>query len=140
MKRVRYQSQSSTAHRPYTATWRQLLQFTISRRLQKSGIFARCPKHYIPLTVGVRSGKSVDLGRGHGTVSSPKRDRCDDRGVVWEGLMLDARTELHGFESFCNRRLLLQGGDPSLCASVPRCYWTNFSLYGHTGLLMFSIY
>ena len=53
-KRARSQSASAIAQKLCAATGRQVLRFTVARRLHKGGLFARHPERCIPLTVGQR--------------------------------------------------------------------------------------
>ncbi|GFX76226.1 transposable element Tcb2 transposase [Trichonephila clavipes] len=50
-KRVRRLSASVIAQQLSTATGRQVLRFTVARRLHKGGLFARCPERCLPLKV-----------------------------------------------------------------------------------------
>ncbi|GFX48163.1 transposable element Tcb2 transposase [Trichonephila clavipes] len=53
-KRGRRQSASVIAQQLSTATGRQVLRFTVVRRLHKGGLFARCPERCLPLKVDHR--------------------------------------------------------------------------------------
>ncbi|GFV62432.1 transposable element Tcb2 transposase [Trichonephila clavipes] len=54
VKRGRRQSASVIAQQLSTATGRQVLRFTVARRLHKGGLFARRPERCLPLKVDHR--------------------------------------------------------------------------------------
>ncbi|GFX70367.1 transposable element Tcb1 transposase [Trichonephila clavipes] len=54
VKRGQWQSASVIAQQISTATGRQVSRFTVARRLNKGGLFARRPERYLPLKVDHR--------------------------------------------------------------------------------------
>ncbi|GFU80493.1 transposable element Tcb1 transposase [Trichonephila clavipes] len=111
------------------ATRRPISRFTVARRLHGGGLFARRPVRCVPLTPAHRrrhesrfslSSDSHRIliwrerrGRNH-PPNIVERDRYGGRGVlVWGGIMLGSRTELHIFDAgsvngtrYCNEILL----------------------------------
>ncbi|GFT36774.1 transposable element Tcb2 transposase [Trichonephila clavipes] len=135
-KRGRRQSASVIAQQLSTAKGRQVLRFTVARRLQKGGLFTRRPERCLPLKVDHRrhrlqwcrehknrttdqwsrvlftdeswfstrsDSRRVLIWREIGTrfYASNIKERHPYGGpgvLVWGGIMLNGRTELHFFD------------------------------------------
>ncbi|GFT74919.1 transposable element Tcb2 transposase [Trichonephila clavipes] len=151
-KRGRRQSASVIAQQLCITTGRQVLRFTVARRLHKGGLFARRPERCLPLKVDHRHHRlqwcrehknwtTNQLSRvlftdesqfstrsdsqrvliwreiGTGFYTSNIKERHHYRGpgvLVWGGIMLNGRTELHIFDRgsvirdrYCEEILLL---------------------------------
>ncbi|GFV29221.1 transposable element Tc3 transposase [Trichonephila clavipes] len=109
------------------ATGRPISRFTVARRLHGGGLFARCPRDNdwgrVPFTDESSFSLSSDshrifIWRERRSRNHPsniiERDRYGGRGVlVWGGIMLGSRTDLHIFDAgsvngtrYCNEILL----------------------------------
>ncbi|GFU60061.1 transposable element Tcb1 transposase [Trichonephila clavipes] len=111
------------------ATGRPISRFTVARRQHGGGLFARRPVRWVPLTPAhprrheSRFSLSSDshrilIWRERGSHNHPsniiERDRYGGHGVlVWGGIMLGSRTDLHIFDAgsvngtrYCNEILL----------------------------------
>ncbi|GFV93144.1 transposable element Tcb2 transposase [Trichonephila clavipes] len=111
------------------ATGRPISRFTVARRLHGSGLFARRPVRCVPLTPANRKRHEsrfslssychrILIWRERGSRNHPsniiERARYGGRGVlVWGGIILDSRTDLHIFDAgsvngtrYCNEILL----------------------------------
>ncbi|GFX99600.1 transposable element Tcb1 transposase [Trichonephila clavipes] len=128
-KRNRRQTVGEIARHTTQATGRPISRFTVARRLHGGGLFARRPVRCVPLTPAHRRrhesrfSLSCDshrtlIWRERGSRNHPsniiERDRYGGRGVlVWGGIMLGSRTDLHIFDAgsvnetrYCNEILL----------------------------------
>ncbi|GFV30155.1 transposable element Tc1 transposase [Trichonephila clavipes] len=128
-RRNRRQTAGEIARHTTQATGRPVSRFTVARRLHGGGLFARRPVRCVPLTPahrrrhGSRCSLSSDshrilIWRERGSRNHPsnfiERDRYGGRGVlVWGGIMLGSRTDLHIFDAgsvngtrYCNEILL----------------------------------
>ncbi|GFU57866.1 transposable element Tcb2 transposase [Trichonephila clavipes] len=142
-RRNRPQTAGEIARHTTQATGRPISRFTVARRLHGGGLFARRPVRCVPLTPAHRRRRSLwyrehrncrdnEWGRvlftdesrfslssdSHRILICPsniiERDRYGGRGVlVWEGIMLGSRTDLHIFDAgsvngtrYCNEILL----------------------------------
>ncbi|GFX86272.1 transposable element Tc1 transposase [Trichonephila clavipes] len=145
------QTTGEIARHTTQATGRPISRFTVARRLQGGGLFARRPVRCVPLTPAHRRRRSlwcrehrnwrdsewgrvlftyesrfclssdshrILIWRERGSRNHPsniiERDRYGGRGVlVWGGIMLGSRTDLHIFDAgsvngtrYCNEILL----------------------------------
>ncbi|GFV65761.1 transposable element Tc3 transposase [Trichonephila clavipes] len=130
------QTAEEIARHTTQATGRPISRFTVARRLHGGGLFARRPVRCVPLTPAHRRKRSLwcrehrnwrdnECGRVLFTDESKfslssdpsniiERDRYGGRGVlVWGGIMLGSRTDLHIFDAgsvngtlYCNEILL----------------------------------
>ncbi|GFU06298.1 transposable element Tcb2 transposase [Trichonephila clavipes] len=150
-RRNRRQTAREIARHTTQATGRPISRFTVARRLNGGGLFARRPIRCVPLTPAHRRRRSlwcrehwnwrdnewgrvlftdesrfslssnshrILIWRERGSRSHPssiiERDRYGGRGVlVWGGIMLGSRTDLHIFDAgsingtrYCNEILL----------------------------------
>ncbi|GFW49781.1 transposable element Tcb2 transposase [Trichonephila clavipes] len=128
-RRNRRQTVGEISRRTTQATGRPISRFTVARRLHGGGLFARRPVRCVSLTPAHRRrhesrfSLSSDSHRiliwgERGSRNHPsniiKRDRYGGRGVlVWGGIMLGSRTDLHIFDAgsvngtrYCNEILL----------------------------------
>ncbi|GFV30642.1 transposable element Tcb2 transposase [Trichonephila clavipes] len=128
-RRNRRQTAGEIARHTTQATGRPISHFTVARRLHGGGLFARRPVRCVPLTpVHRRRHESrfswssdshrILIWRERGSRNHPsniiERDRYGGRGVlVWGGIMLGSRTDLHIFDAgsvngtrYCNEILL----------------------------------
>ncbi|GFV58127.1 transposable element Tcb2 transposase [Trichonephila clavipes] len=128
-RRNRRQTTGEIARHTTQATGRPISRFTVARRLHGGGLFARRPVRCVPLTpVHRRRHESrfslssdshrILIWRERGSRNHPsniiERDRYGGRGVlVWGGIMLGSRTDLHIFDAgsvngtrYCNEILL----------------------------------
>ncbi|GFW01565.1 transposable element Tcb2 transposase [Trichonephila clavipes] len=128
-RRNRRQTAGEIARHTTQVTGRPISRFTVARRLHGSGLFARRPVRCVPLTPAHRrrhesrfslSGDShrILIWRERGSRNHPsniiERDRYGGRGdLVWGGIMLGSRTDLHIFDAgsvngtrYCNEILL----------------------------------
>ncbi|GFW29473.1 transposable element Tc3 transposase [Trichonephila clavipes] len=125
-RRNRWQTAGEIARHTTQATGRPISRFTVARRLHGGGLFARRPVQCVPLTPAHRRRRSLCLSsdshriliwRERGNRNHPsniiERDRYGGRGVlVWGGIMLGSRTDLHIFfgsvngTRYCNEILL----------------------------------
>ncbi|GFT85173.1 transposable element Tc1 transposase [Trichonephila clavipes] len=128
-RRNRRQTAGEIARHTTQATGRPISRFTVARRLHGGDLFARRPVRCVPLTPAhlrrdeSRFSLSSDshrtlVWRERGSSSHPsniiERDRYGGRGVlVWGGIMLGSRTDLHIFDAgsvngtrYCNEILL----------------------------------
>ncbi|GFV65891.1 transposable element Tc1 transposase [Trichonephila clavipes] len=128
-RRNRRHSAGEIARHTIQATGRPISRFTVARRLHGGGLFARRPVWCVPLTPAYRRRQESRLSlssdshriliwRERGSRNHPwniiERDRYGGRGVlVWGGIMLGSRTDLHIFDAgsvngtrYCNEILL----------------------------------
>ncbi|GFY33598.1 transposable element Tcb2 transposase [Trichonephila clavipes] len=114
-RRNRRQTAGEIARHTTQATGRPISRFTVARRLHGGGLFARRPVRYVPLTpVHRRRHESrfslssdshrILIWRERESRNHPsniiERDRYGGRGVlVWGGIMLGSRTDLHIFDA-----------------------------------------
>ncbi|GFW46607.1 transposable element Tcb2 transposase [Trichonephila clavipes] len=128
-RRNRRQTAGEIARHTTLATGRPITRFTVARRLHGGGLFARRPVRCVPLTPAHRRrhesrfSLSIDshrilIWKERGSRNHPsniiERDRYGGRGVlVWGGIMLGSRTDLHIFDAgsvngtrYCNDILL----------------------------------
>ncbi|GFW15918.1 transposable element Tcb2 transposase [Trichonephila clavipes] len=128
-RRNRRQTAGEIARHTTLATGRPISRFTVARRLHGGGLFARRPVQCVPLTPAHRrrhesrfslssDSHRILIWRERGSRNHPsniiERDRYGGRGVlVWGGIMLDSRTDLHIFDAgsvngtrYCNEILL----------------------------------
>ncbi|GFU10306.1 transposable element Tcb2 transposase [Trichonephila clavipes] len=150
-RRNRRQTAGEIARHTTQATGRPISRFTVARRLQGGGLFARRPVRCVPLTPAHRRRRSlwcrehrnwrdnewgrvlftdesrfslssdshrILIWRERGSCNHPsniiERDMYGGRGVlVWGGIMLGSRTDLHIFDAgsvngtrYCNEILL----------------------------------
>ncbi|GFW55016.1 transposable element Tcb2 transposase [Trichonephila clavipes] len=129
VRRNRRQTAGEIARHTTQATGRPISRFTVARRLHGGGLFARHPKRWVPLTPAHRrrhesrfslssDSHRILIWRERGSRNHPsniiERDRYGGRGVlVWGGIMLGSRTDLHIFDAgsvngtrYCNEILL----------------------------------
>ncbi|GFT00551.1 transposable element Tcb2 transposase [Trichonephila clavipes] len=107
-KRGRWQSASAIVQQLCTAKGRQVSRFFVTRRLHKGGLLTRCPERCLPLKNESRFSTKSDSQRVSiwseiGTRFYPSNikeiHRYGGHGVlVWGGIMLNGRTELHIFD------------------------------------------
>ncbi|GFV00189.1 transposable element Tc3 transposase [Trichonephila clavipes] len=128
-RRNRRQTAGEIARHTTQATGRPISRFTVARRLHGGGLFARRPARCVPLTPAHRKrhesrfslssdSHRILIWRDRGSRNHPsniiERDRYGGRGVlVWGGIMLGSRTDLHIFDAvsvngtrYCNEILL----------------------------------
>ncbi|GFW91054.1 transposable element Tcb2 transposase [Trichonephila clavipes] len=128
-RRNRRQTAGEIARLTTQATGRPISCFTVARRLHGGGLFARRPLRCVPLTPAHRrrhesrfslscDSHRILIWRERGSRNHPsniiERDRYGDRGLlVWGGIMLGSRTDLHIFDAgsvngtrYCNEILL----------------------------------
>ncbi|GFY01350.1 transposable element Tcb1 transposase [Trichonephila clavipes] len=128
-RRNRRQTAGEIARHTTQATERPISRFTVARRLHGGGLFARRPVRCVPLTPAhrrrhdsrfslSRDSHRILIWRERGSRNHPsniiERDRYEGRGVlVWGGIMLGSRTDLHIFDAgsvngtrYCNEILL----------------------------------
>ncbi|GFT02529.1 transposable element Tcb2 transposase [Trichonephila clavipes] len=120
-RRNRRQKAGEIARYTTQATGRPISRFTVARRLHGGGLFARRPARCVPLTPAhclSSDSHRILIWRERGSRNHPsniiERDRYGGRGVlVWGGIMLGSRTDLHIFEAgsvngthYCNEILL----------------------------------
>ncbi|GFV22627.1 transposable element Tcb2 transposase [Trichonephila clavipes] len=128
-RRNRRQTAGEIARHTTQATGRPISRFTVARRLHGGGLFARRPVRCVPLTPAHRrrhesrfslssDSHRILIWRERGSRNHPsniiERDRYGGRGVlVWGGIMLVSRTDLHIFDAgsvngtrYCNEILL----------------------------------
>ncbi|GFT91234.1 transposable element Tcb2 transposase [Trichonephila clavipes] len=128
-RRNRWQTAGEIARHTTQATGRPISRFTVARRLHGGGLFARRPVRCVPLTPAHRrrhesrfslssDSHRILIWRERGSRNHPsniiERDRYGGRGVlVWGGIMLGSRTDLHIFDAgsvngtrYCNEILL----------------------------------
>ncbi|GFV83619.1 transposable element Tc1 transposase [Trichonephila clavipes] len=128
-RRNRRQTAGEIARYTTQATGRPISRFTVARRLHGGGLFAQRPVRCVPLTPAHRrrhesrfslssDSHRILIWRERGSRNHPsniiKRDRYGGRGVlVWGGIMLGSRTDLHIFDAgsvngtrYCNEILL----------------------------------
>ncbi|GFX96414.1 transposable element Tcb1 transposase [Trichonephila clavipes] len=120
-RRNRRQTAGEIAIITTQATGRPISRFTVARRLHGGGLFARRPVRCVPLTPAHRlrsDSHRILIWRERGSCNHPsniiERDRYGGRGVlVWGGIMLGNRTDLHSFDAgsvngtrYCNEILL----------------------------------
>ncbi|GFX62651.1 transposable element Tcb2 transposase [Trichonephila clavipes] len=109
-RRNRRQTAGEIARHTTQATGRPISRFTVARRLHGGGLFARRPMR--------ADSHRILIWRERGSRNHPsniiERDRYGGRGVlVWGGIMLGSRTDLHIFDAgsvngtrYCNEILL----------------------------------
>ncbi|GFV13617.1 transposable element Tcb2 transposase [Trichonephila clavipes] len=123
------QTAGEIARHTTQVTGRPISRFTVARRLHGGGLFARRPVRCVPLTPAHRrrhesrfslssDSHRILIWRERGSRNHPsniiERDRYGGRGVlVWGGIMLGSRTDLHIFDAgsvngtrYCNEILL----------------------------------
>ncbi|GFU92015.1 transposable element Tcb1 transposase [Trichonephila clavipes] len=128
-RRNRRQRAGEIAIHTTQATGRPISRFTVARRLHGGGLFARRNVRCVPLTPAHRrrhesrfslssDSHRILIWRERGSRNHPsniiERDRYGGRGVlVWGGIMLGSRTDLHIFDAgsvngtrYCNEILL----------------------------------
>ncbi|GFV19032.1 transposable element Tcb2 transposase [Trichonephila clavipes] len=128
-RRNRRQTAGEIARHTTQATGRPISRFTVARRLHGGGLLARRPVRCVPLTPAHRrrhesrfslssDSHRILIWRERGSRNHPsniiERDRYGGRGVlVWGGIMLGSRTDLHIFDAgsvngtrYCNEILL----------------------------------
>ncbi|GFX41250.1 transposable element Tc3 transposase [Trichonephila clavipes] len=128
-RKNRRQTAGEIARHTTQATGRPISRFTVARRLHGGGLFARRPVRCVPLTPAHRrrhesrfslssDSHRILISRERGSRNHPsdiiERDRYGGRGVlVWGGIMLGSRTDLHIFDvgsvngtRYCNEILL----------------------------------
>ncbi|GFY31236.1 transposable element Tcb2 transposase [Trichonephila clavipes] len=128
-RRNRRQTAGEIARHTTQATGRPISRFTVARRLHGGGLFARRPVRCVPLMPAHRrrhesrfslssDSHRILIWRERGSRNHPsniiERVRYGDRGVlVWGGIMLGSRTDLHIFDAgsvngtrYCNEILL----------------------------------
>ncbi|GFT86897.1 transposable element Tcb2 transposase [Trichonephila clavipes] len=128
-RRNRRQTAGEIARHTTQATGRPISRFTAARRLHGGGLFARRPVRCVPLTPAHRrrhesrfslssDSHRILIWRERGSRNHPsniiERDRYGGCGVlVWGGIMLGSRTDLHIFDAgsvngtrYCNEILL----------------------------------
>ncbi|GFY08810.1 transposable element Tcb2 transposase [Trichonephila clavipes] len=128
-RRNRRQTAGEIARHTTQATGRPISRFTVARRLHSGGLFARRPVRCVPLTPAhrrrhesrfslSRDSHRILIWRERGSRNHPsniiERDRYGGHGVlVWGGIMLGSRTDLHIFDAgsvngtrYCNEILL----------------------------------
>ncbi|GFX31444.1 transposable element Tc1 transposase [Trichonephila clavipes] len=128
-RRNRRQTAGEIARHMTQATGRPISRFTVARRLHGGGLFARRPVRCVPSTPAHRrrhesrfslssDSHRILIWRERGSRNHPsniiERDRYGGRGVlVWGGIMLGSRTDLHIFDAgsvngtrYCNEILL----------------------------------
>ncbi|GFS58531.1 transposable element Tcb1 transposase [Trichonephila clavipes] len=128
-RRNRRQAAREIARHTTQATGRPISRFTVARRLHGGGLFARCPVRCVPITPAHRrrheskfslssDSHRILIWRERESRNHPsniiERDRYGGRGVlVWRGIMLGSRTDLHIFDAgsvngtrYCNEILL----------------------------------
>ncbi|GFX96835.1 transposable element Tcb2 transposase [Trichonephila clavipes] len=128
-RRNRRQTAGEIARHTTQTTERPISRFTVARRLHGGGLFARRPVRCVPLTPAHRrrhesrfslssNSHRILIWRERGSRNHPsniiERDRYGGRGVlVWGGIMLGSRTNLHIFDAgsfngtrYCNEILL----------------------------------
>ncbi|GFS81068.1 transposable element Tcb1 transposase [Trichonephila clavipes] len=114
-RRNRRQTAGEIARHTTQATGRPISRFTVARRLHGGGLFARRPVRCVPLTPAHRrrhesrfslssNSHRILIWRERGSRNHPsdiiERDRYGGRGVlVWGGIMLGSRTDLHIFNA-----------------------------------------
>ncbi|GFX32548.1 transposable element Tc1 transposase [Trichonephila clavipes] len=116
-RRNRRQTAGEIARHTTQATGRPISRFTVARRLHGGGLFARRPVHEIRFSLSSDSHRIL-IWRERGSRNHPsniiERDRYGGRSVlVWGGIMLGSRTDLHIFDAgsvngtrYCNEILL----------------------------------
>ncbi|GFU58509.1 transposable element Tcb2 transposase [Trichonephila clavipes] len=114
-RRNRRQTAGEIARHTTQATGRPISRFTVARRLHGGGLFARRPVRRFSLSSDFHR---ILIWRERGSRNHPsniiERDRYGGRGVlVWGGIMLGSRTDLHIFDAcsvngtrYCNEILL----------------------------------
>ncbi|GFY36567.1 transposable element Tcb2 transposase [Trichonephila clavipes] len=128
-RRNRRQTAGEIARHTTQVTGRPISRFTVARRLHRGGLFARRPVRCVPLTPAHRrthesrfslssDSHRILIWRERGSRNHPsniiERDRYGGRDVlVWGGIMLGSRTDLHIFDAgsvngtrYCNAILL----------------------------------
>ncbi|GFW79891.1 transposable element Tcb2 transposase [Trichonephila clavipes] len=128
-RRNRRQTAGEIARHTTQVTGRPISRFTVARRLHGGGLFARRPVRCVSLTPDHRrrhesrfslssDSHRILIWRERGSRNHPsniiERDRYGGRGVlVWGGIMLGSRTNLHIFDTgsvnetrYCNEILL----------------------------------
>ncbi|GFX97104.1 transposable element Tcb1 transposase [Trichonephila clavipes] len=128
-RRNRRQTAGEIARHTTQATGRPISRFTVARRVHGGGLFARRPVRCVPLTPAHRrrhesrfslssDSHRILIWRERGSRNHPsniiERDRFGGRGIlVWRGIMLGSRTDLHIFDAgsvngtrYCNQFLL----------------------------------
>ncbi|GFX33468.1 transposable element Tcb2 transposase [Trichonephila clavipes] len=114
-RRNRRQTAGEIARHTTQATGRPISRFTVARRLQGGGLFARRPVRCVSLTPAHRrrhesrfslssDSHRILIWRERGSRNHPsniiERDRYGGRGVlVWGGIMLGSRTDLYIFDA-----------------------------------------
>ncbi|GFV23100.1 dna-mediated transposase [Trichonephila clavipes] len=115
-RRNRRQTAGEIARHTTQATGRPISRFTVARRLHGGGLFARLPMRADSVCVAIPHRILNWREREAAIIPSNiiERDRYGGRGVlVWGGIMLGIRTDLHIFDAgsvnrtrYCNEILL----------------------------------
>ncbi|GFV15648.1 transposable element Tcb1 transposase [Trichonephila clavipes] len=117
-RRNRRQTAGEIARHTTQATGRPISRFTVARRLHGGGLFTRRPVRYESRFSLSSDSQRILIWRERGSRNHPsniiERDGYGGRGVlVWGGIMLGSRTDLHIFDSgsvngtrYCNEILL----------------------------------
>ncbi|GFT65990.1 transposable element Tcb2 transposase [Trichonephila clavipes] len=115
-RRNRRQTAEEIVRHTTQATGRPISRFTVTRRLHGGGLF--CTTHYESRFSLSSDSHRILIWRERGSRNHPsniiERDRYGGRGVlVWGGIMLGSRTDLHIFDvgsvngtRYCNEILL----------------------------------
>ncbi|GFX14964.1 transposable element Tcb1 transposase [Trichonephila clavipes] len=111
-RRNRRQTAGEIARHTTQATGRPISRFTVARRLHGGGLFARRPVRLSSDSHRILIWRARE-SRNHPS-NIIERDRYGGRGVlVWGGIMLGSRTDLHIFDAgsvngtrYCNEILL----------------------------------
>ncbi|GFX35292.1 transposable element Tcb1 transposase [Trichonephila clavipes] len=117
-RKNRRQTAGEIARHMRQTTGRPISRFTVARRLHGGGLFARRPVQYESRFSLSSDSHRILIWRERGSRNHPsniiEKDRYGGRGVlVWEGIMLGSRTDLHIFDAgsvngtrYCNEILL----------------------------------
>ncbi|GFT52900.1 transcription factor Sox-6 [Trichonephila clavipes] len=117
-RRNRRQTAGEIARHTTQVTGRPISRFTVARRLHGGGLFARRPVRYESRFSLSSDSHRILIWRELGSRNHPsniiERDRYGGHGVlVWGGIMLGSRTDLHIFDAgsvngtrYCNEILL----------------------------------
>ncbi|GFW75144.1 transposable element Tcb2 transposase [Trichonephila clavipes] len=102
-RRNRRQTAGEIARHTTQATGRPISRFTVARRLHGGGLFARRPYDESRFSLSSDSHRIL-IWKERGSRNHPsniiERDRYGGRGVlVWGGIMLGIRTDLHIFDA-----------------------------------------
>ncbi|GFV97148.1 transposable element Tcb1 transposase [Trichonephila clavipes] len=102
-RRNRWQTAGEIARHTTQATGRPISRFTVARRLHGGGLFARRPVRDESRFSLSSDSHRILIWRERGSRNHPsniiERERYGGRGVlVWGGIMLGSRTDLHIFD------------------------------------------